>query len=189
VACSCGDVVVSDTRLLATDPVVSAPCLGNGLLLQAPRGSRSIRLDLAGQTIRGSGQGVGVRVLDGGQDGAVVVGGSGGQRGALRGFRNGVRAHGRSSLGSLTRVDADDNAREGVRLWGVETRIRDVTARGNGRTGVRVGGHSPVLERIEARDNGRDGVHVTGAEPRLGDITVTGNGKAQARLPRARVRP
>jgi hypothetical protein len=185
VACACGDVVVSDTRLQASDPVVSSPCPGNGLLVQAQSGGRSIRLDLGGLTIRGMGHGVGIRVLDGGQTGAVIVGGDHGQRGRIRGFRNGVRAYGRTSLATLTAVDVDDNAREGVRLWGSEARVADVRARGNGGTGVRVSGRSPVLEHVETRDNARDGVHVTGRSPRVTGLASSGNAREQARLPRA----
>jgi len=185
VACACGDVVVSDTRLQPSDPVVSAPCPGNGLLVQAQSGGRAIRLDLGGLTIRGMGHGVGIRVLDGGETGAVIVGGDRGQRGGVRGFRNGVRAYGRTSLDTLAGIDVDDNGREGVRLWGSNGRIADVGARGNGGTGLRVGGRSPVLDGVEAHDNGRDGVHVTGRNPRVTGIDSSGNAREEMRLPRA----
>jgi hypothetical protein len=186
VACRCGDVVVSDTRLRADDPVVTETCEGNGLLLRALPGRRSIRLDLAGLGLRGSGHGVGIRVLDGGSDGAAIVGGTGTTRSTVTGFRNGLRAYGRTSVAAIGNVDFDANGRDGIRLWGATTRLEGVGANDNGGDGVRAGGRALVLDDVDAHRNGRDGVHVTGRDPRLVDVRTAGNARTQARVPRAR---
>src|SRR5258707_695047 len=74
VPCACGDVVVSSVRLDG-DPVVSgAPCRHDGLIVRAPEElRRAIIVDLNGATLRGSGNGVGIRIVGGGPGGARVT--------------------------------------------------------------------------------------------------------------------
>ena len=98
VACSCGDTVVSDTTLRPDDPVSRVRCDHDGLVVRAPRGAASIALDLAGLSIVGSGQGSGIRIIDGGEYGALIIGGVPGRPAEIAGFRNGVRATGSRPL-------------------------------------------------------------------------------------------
>src|SRR5688572_18541302 len=80
VACACRDTVVSDTVLRPGDPVVSGRCNQGGLVLRARSLAETIRLDLAGLSIVGSGVGDGISVVEGGSDGAVLVGGTSARR-------------------------------------------------------------------------------------------------------------
>src|SRR5205814_4378675 len=73
VACACGDVIVSDVVLGAADPVTQERCAGDGLVVRAPQASKSLTVDLHGQTLRGLGHGAGLLLLDGGPGGASVV--------------------------------------------------------------------------------------------------------------------
>ena len=75
IACSCGDTIVSDTRLRADDPVVVERCRTDGLIVRAPAGALTLRLDLGGRVLTGDGLGTGIRVLSGGSRGAVIIGG------------------------------------------------------------------------------------------------------------------
>jgi len=166
VACSCSDVVVSDTRLQPGDPVVAAPCSGDGLILRAPRGTLSLRLDLGGQTLRGQGGGVGLRVI-GGESGVVIVGGGPGETAVVANFGVGLRASDPRSLREVRDIQFSGNARDGVRVRTVDGILADVRAEQNGRDGVRVGGRAPRLERVEANRNGRYGVF---AAPRAASV-------------------
>jgi hypothetical protein len=184
VPCRCGDVVVSDTRLQPSDPVVAERCPTNGLVLRARRGAETIRLDLAGLTLRGSGHGTGIRVLDGGAQGATIVGGEG-RRADVVGFGTGLRARGQRSVRELRDVSFTANARDGVTLRGADTDVVGVSAERNGRDGMRVGGRGTRLEGVDAQLNARYGLRVTSPGASVGAAVAAGNEKGQVRARRA----
>jgi len=157
VACSCGDIVVSDTTLQPDDPVSRLRCDHDGLQLRAPRGSESIQLDLAGLSIVGSGNGAGLRVLDGGETGAIIIGGEPGRPGEIAGFRNGVRATGSLPIAEIRDLTIKGSARDGLVLRGGAARLVRVTSESNGGDGLRVGGREHIFEDVEGSRNARDG--------------------------------
>ncbi|MFN2428020.1 MAG: hypothetical protein ABR587_16410 [Candidatus Binatia bacterium] len=172
VACACGDLVVSDTILQATDPVVSEPCTADGLLLAAPAGSDGITLDLAGLSIVGRGRGAGIRVARGGRLGCVVVGGGeGDERAEILAFATGIHAMGSHELRELRAIDVHDNRLDGLRIRSSGVRIVDVRADANGGNGVFVSGHGNELADVAADGNAGDGVHVRGSDSTVGAAT------------------
>jgi len=175
VACACGDVVVSNTALSATDPVVSQPCPRDGLVLLAPDGSDEIRLDLSGLTIRGKGRGVGIRVVRGGALGAVIVGGEGG-RGSIARFDTGIRGSGRSVVREVRDVNLVANHRDGLKVRSSGVRVSEVHSEGNGRDGVRVAGHGLDVTGVTAVGNGSEGLDVRGTSAYV-EATLEGNGR------------
>lgn len=98
VACRCGDTVVSSTRLQPDDPVVTNRCPHNGLQLRAAGNLDSLVLELAGLSLIGSGSGTGILILDGGKQGAVIIGGNPSEPGHVSGFRRAIHALGRTGL-------------------------------------------------------------------------------------------
>jgi hypothetical protein len=176
VACACGDVVVSDTRLRASDPVVVERCERDGLFVRASSGTRTLTLDLGGQSIRGNGSGTGIRVLSGGSEGAVITGGSEGSMGQVIGFYAGIKARGKRVLKSLSGVRVESSVRDGVVVDGVGSEIRDVYTAGNGGDGVRVGGRSSVAREVVSENNDGYGVRVRGRETYV-EAQASGNGR------------
>jgi hypothetical protein len=175
VACACGDVVVSDTALSATDPVVSRPCSRDGLVLLARDGADEIRLDLSGLTIRGQGRGVGIRVVRGGALGAVIVGGDG-ARGSIARFDTGIHGSGRSAVREVRGVNLVANRRDGLNVRSSGVRLSDVHSEGNGRDGVRVSGHGLDVTGVTAVGNGSEGLDVRGTSAYV-EATLEGNGR------------
>jgi hypothetical protein len=155
IGCECGDVVIADVRLQPGDPILRAPCVGDGLLARPPLGGGALVIDLNGQEIVGTGVGSGIRVLPGGPGGVVIVGGVGGIRGTLTGFRDGIRALADGAL----------------------SKVVDVTVRGSTGTGVRVRGERILLEGVRAEDNGRDGVRTSGRGVDLLDVEAERNAR------------
>ncbi len=198
VACSCGDVVVSDTRLDASDPVVRERCALDGLMVAPPVTADSITLDLDGLTLSGAPYGVGIRVQGGGSGGAVIRGG-GKQRdhaeivGFLTGIESrmfgsiarienvavkGARRHGLSLRGRgilLVGVTASSNGGDGVHLVGQGGRLVGVGAFGNAGNGVVLLADGPVVE-VDVENNGGHGVVVRGRGATLGEVRAVGNG-------------
>jgi hypothetical protein len=164
VACACGDVVVSDTKLLVDDPVVRNRCISDGLLVRAASDARSIRLDLSGFSIVGLGVGTGIRVLDGGSEGAVILGGPEGRAATIAGFRTGLRGHGQRSVAEVRNLVLKGNEADGMVLRGDGTRIVDVIAEANGRDGLRLGGRGPEIQNSHGVVNRRHDVRVTGGK-------------------------
>src|SRR5207247_2922268 len=88
--CSSDLTVVSDL-VLSDDPVLDAVCPADGLIVRAAGSSVGVTIDLSGKTLRGSGNGAGVWVVNGGAGGARVVGweerrvGNGGRGGVAGG--------------------------------------------------------------------------------------------------------
>src|SRR2546425_9172016 len=98
VACACGDLLVSSRTLGSADPVTSAPCTANGLIVAA---SGPITLDLGGRTIAGNGQGVGVLVVRGTLSLVGPGVSSGSRSAAARRGRRCSRAWGRAGSPSI----------------------------------------------------------------------------------------
>ncbi len=178
VACRCGDVVVSDVRLRADDPVILGACVFDGLTVRPPAGSTGLTVDLDGLTLRGSGRGTGLRVLG---SGAVVVrGGKGTVRGRIVGFGVGLKAAGTRALSSVSNLIVEDNARQGIFVRDRDSLLSGVLARRNGADGVRVSGRNARLHRVEATNNGGAGV-VTSRYGSGRGITASGNASVQVR--------
>ncbi|MBI5503621.1 MAG: hypothetical protein HY899_02390 [Deltaproteobacteria bacterium] len=198
IACACGDVVVSDTLLQPSDPVVGERCSLDGLVVAPPVVADSITLDLDGLTISGAPYGVGIRVQGGGSGGAVIRGG-GKQRdhaevvGFLTGIESrmfgsiarienltvkGARRHGLSLRGRgilLVGVTASSNGGDGVHLVGQGGRLVGVGAFGNAGNGVVLLADGPVVE-VDVENNGAHGVVVRGRGATLGEVRAVGNG-------------
>ena len=182
VPCRCGDVMVSDTRLLPGDPVVGNRCATDGLIVRAKRGAESIRLDLNGLSILGSGHGTGVRVIDGGKLGATIVGGDGAQRAEIVGFGTGFRARGQRSVRELRNVSFTANARDGAVLRGAATDVVGVQAERNGGDGLHIGGRQPKIDNVETQQNGGSGLRVTSPGAHVGTAVSAGNSGEQMRI-------
>ena len=169
VACACGDTVVTDTRLRAEDPVVRERCRLNGLRVRAGELASTITLDLAGLGIRGMMAGVGIDIVHGGDDGALVRGGDTDDRGQVTGFSIGLSM---SRAGTLRRVEnlkVVGCAREGLDINSRGTLVLGVETTHNGGHGIRVGGTGGrILDMVSTANAGHglmlvaDGVIVTG---------------------------
>src|SRR6185503_3798572 len=160
VPCACGDVVASDVAL-DTDPVLDAPCPGDGLVVRATDATQSVTVDLRGKTIRGTGHGTGLWVLAGGPGGAHVV--STGGPASIIDFRDGVVGHGANSLGLLDGVVVSQSGRDGVRVessTGYE--IRNTETQDATRDGFAVSGNGFRLSASRAVRSGRNGFWITG---------------------------
>ncbi len=160
VACRCGDTVISDTRLVVTDPVVSGRCVMDGLTVHARAQAESVTLDLAGLTMRGNGVGIGIRVTYGGADGARIIGGTKESRGLVESFGVGVIAAAYESIANISHLEARDNRHEGLRLAIAGTVLDDVAAVGNGRDGVHLRGNGGRLLGVTSNHNAGHGIHV-----------------------------
>jgi len=169
VACECGDVVVADVRLQPGDPILRAPCVGDGLLVRPSLDGSALVIDLNGQEIVGTGVGSGIRVLPGGPAGVAIVGGVGGIQGTLTGFRDGIRALAEGALSRVTDVTVRGSTGTGVRVRGESLRLEGVRVEDNGRDGVRTSGRGVELVDVEAERNARRGVahHARSGEARL----------------------
>jgi hypothetical protein len=176
VACACGDIVSSDTQLRAGDPVVSERCSTDGLFLRAPRGASSILLDLNGLSIVGRGIGSGIRVIDGGTNGATILGSSDGRRGQIVAFRNGLHALGKTDLAVMRDVDVLANASDGVVVSSSGAELSGIRAADNGRDGLRLRGHGSRYTDIEAEGNLGNGVRIGGSGAELSG-RAAGNGE------------
>jgi hypothetical protein len=180
-------VVVSDTRLQPGDPVVGNRCASDGLFVRARAGAESIRLDLGGLSLLGSGHGTGIRIIEGGKLGATIVGGDGSQRGEVVGFGTGFRARGQRSVRELRNVSFTANVRDGAVLRGASTDVVGVQAERNGGDGLHVGGREPRIDDVQTQQNGGSGLHVTSRGARVGTAASAGNSGAQMRINRQAV--
>jgi hypothetical protein len=169
VACECGDVVVADVMLRPGDPILRAPCVGDGLIVRPSLDGGALVIDLNGQEISGTGVGAGIRVLPGGSAGVAIVGGVGGVQGTLTGFRDGIRALADGALSRVTDVTVRGSTGTGVRVRGESLRLEGVRAEDNGRDGIRTSGRGVDLVDVEAERNARRGVahHARSGEARL----------------------
>ena len=151
VPCACGDVLVSSRTLGSEDPVTTTVCTGSGLLVAAPG---AVTLALGGQTITGSGQGIGVLVLRG----TLTLEGGG----QIEGFETGVMARGAHALSSVMNVRLSANRLDGLFVEGDGYSIQGSAAEGNGRDGFALGGSTYALDGNRATANGRYGFSLWG---------------------------
>lgn len=158
VACRCGDTVVSDVRLQSDDPVVGGRCPLDGLIIRASALADSVTLDLAGHAIVGSGFGAGVRVEDGGNDGATIVGGAAGERGEIVGFGTGLAAMRMGELARVERIDVKGSRHDGMFLRGAGLFVVAVGSHDNGANGIRYEGTGGRLMRVSATGNAKSGL-------------------------------
>ena len=180
IPCACGDVVVSDTRLQATDPVTTDRCSRDGLFLRARAGARSLRLDVAGLSILGTGIGSGIRVVDGGDLGALITGGDA-ARGQIAGFDTGIFAHGRDAVAEVRNLTVQGNVSDGVVIRSSGVKVTEVTAHRNGRDGLRISGHGSELSGVEATSNNNVGLRLDGSANNV-QARLSDNGKDGARI-------
>jgi hypothetical protein len=161
IACSCGDVVVSDVRLRAGDPVVSGRCPHDGLVVRAPVTTDSIDIDLAGQVLAGSGHGYGILVERGGSDGAAILSsGDSARPGEVVGFRTGIFSPLSEGVRRIENVNATANAKDGVRLNARGAILVDLKTNRNGRTGLALRGRGGRVVGLESNDNGSAGARI-----------------------------
>jgi hypothetical protein len=160
IACACGDVVVSDVRLRATDPVVSARCRHDGLIVRMPAMADSVTVDLAGQVLVGSGHGYGILVERGGSDGAAIIGGTAGRRGELLGFGTGIYSPNSKSVRRIERVTVTASAVDGIKLNTQGAVLVDVTTRRNGRTGLSMRGVGGRVVGLDSSENANAGARI-----------------------------
>ncbi len=170
VACHCGDRVVTDTRLLPGDPVVARACVGNGLLVRVGPKADGITLNLGGLTIRGSGYGVGIRVLSGGADGVVVLGGDEGQKAEIVGFGTGLQARDPMTVKRVGRIEFRGNSMLGAWLRSMDAELFDLSASHNLGGGLRLRGRNVTLTGLDSHDNGGNGLTLHGV-----NTTVSGS--------------
>ena len=160
VECSCGDVVVSDVRLRAGDPIVSGRCPHDGLIVRAPATADSIEIDLAGQVLAGSGHGYGILVERGGNDGTAILGGASGKPGAIVGFGTGIFSPLSTGVRRIENLRATGNAQDGIRLNARGAILLDVETNRNGRTGLALRGVGGRVVGLESNDNGNAGARI-----------------------------
>ena len=179
VPCGCGDTVVSDL-ILTNDPVATAVCPGDGLLVHAPDAGHGVKIDLSGHTLRGAGQGVGIWVLHGGPGGAQIVSTSG--TATIEGFRDGLIGHGNDTVVLVDGIVLRNSGRDGLRVLGEHFEIRDTETRDSGRDGFSVTGSSFRLAATRAVGSKRYGYFVMGQDGifgRFGEGNVSiGSGKS-----------
>jgi hypothetical protein len=159
VPCACGDVLVSDLTL-ADDPITRQTCAHDGLVVRADEAGASIEIDLAGRTLRGTGAGVGLRVLTGGPGGVRIV--SRGGAATLDGFDDGIAGRGPDGVALVQDVVIRGSRRDGLRLTGQHYVLRRITVDGAGRDGLALGGAGFEVTDTRALDCRRYGYFVMG---------------------------
>lgn len=181
VPCACGDRVVTDTVLWATDPVVAEPCRGDGLVIDAPTGSDGLTLNLGGQSLLGNGRGAGIRVVDGGRLGSVIVGGDEDEgRGEIARFELGIRASGSSALREVRGLDIHDNTGDGLSLKASGALVADVATSRNGGDGLVVNGHGNEVSALVSEHNKGNGLVVRGSATTVAGQSVANGGHGAA---------
>ncbi|MEO8604042.1 MAG: right-handed parallel beta-helix repeat-containing protein [bacterium] len=159
VPCACGDVLASSV-VLDGDPVTSAICQRDGLIVRAQDNRTAIRLDLHGHTLRGSGAGTGLRILDGGPGGASIVSSDG--VATLEHFDDGITARGSDGVSLIQDVRVRDSRGDGVRISGRAFVIRRVVVEEAKRDGFSFTGAGFDVSETRASDCGRFGYSVMG---------------------------
>lgn len=172
VPCSCGDTVVTNTTLISPsadpvngDPVVSTAdadfCGADGLLMAPPNTDR-MTLNLGGNAIRGSGSGVGLRIIGNGVRVSI-------RNGTLRNFETGLtNTGGVNPTGDarIREIAAIQNV-TGIDLEGNDHEVDTNQALDNTQTGIRVEGNSNKLLFNQVSRSGNNGIEVIGNQNRL----------------------
>jgi hypothetical protein len=184
--CSCGDTVVANTTLDASDPVTSAVCPCDGLVVDG------VTFDLGGHTLRGSGQCSGVTVLTSANPDppATVTNGHIVNYSIGLDVRNehhhfaslnitgndtGVEVRGGRNL--LEKSTVHGNRGVGIHLGSDSNTVRNVAITRNGEQGIVVGGRGfHLVERSTVTGNTSDGIDVFGDSSRIRDNVVRDNG-------------
>jgi len=161
VPCHCGNVVTTNTRLNASDPVIRETCPADGLSVTG-----GVTLDLHGATIRGAGAGTGLRIADG----ASL------ERGTVIGFAIGIASDG-STVGTLiSQVSVLHSVLDGIRLKGDGNTVEKAVVQASGDDGISVRGDGNELVRNRCSRNGRTGLVVQGRENLLDHNSCELNG-------------
>lgn len=192
VPCACGDRVVANTTLTASDPVTGVQCTGRGLSVAS-----GVTLNLGGFTLNGSGVESGIEAL-----GDAMV-----ANGQVNGFGTGIhvatgvvqltniKATGALGAGlvagaaggatapvvSLSGADASvsDSGGTGIHVHpGAQLALDGVSVMGNAGVGIEVHGQL-MATNVEVGSSGGHGVLVETAEPvRLESSSIHDNGEA-----------
>jgi parallel beta helix pectate lyase-like protein len=171
VPCACGDVVASDVVLGPSDPVTQAACPDDGLTVRAPQATTGVTVDLHGETLRGSGHGAGLLLLDG-QARVVSTAGPA----TVTGFQDGIFAHGDTAVALIADVVVSGSRRDGVRLESPGFEVRDTTVRDAGRDGFGLAGKGYRVTRTRAEGSRRHGYAVWGNDGIVTDALAVGSG-------------
>ena len=156
VKCSCGDTLLDD-RTLTDDPILTAVCPGDGLII----GASGVTLDLKTKILNGSGNGAGVLVLAGVDD--VTITGQAHNIGRIQGFGTGIRIAAGASHVTVTGVQAYYNTGDGILVEGDHNTIISSPGRHNGNHGHAViNGHHNVIAGANNEYNGDNGFFVRG---------------------------
>ena len=175
VPCACGDIVVSSYTLAPDDPLVQAPCPGDGLLIDMREPATAPALRLSGQRVRGTGRGIGIHLVRGGDTGLFLEG-----PGSVEGFRTGISAAA-GALARAAQVVADGNLGDGFVAAGRGFTVESCEASHNGRHGFVLRGSSLVLRGNRAVENGANGFEIAARDSTLGAAEgndARANGKA-----------
>jgi hypothetical protein len=161
----CGSVVTASTTLTAD----LQACPADGLVVVAD----GVTIDLAGHTIAGTAQGVGIRILSS----AVVV-----RDGSVEGFGTGVQTNDfpRSTGTMILRVKVSRDAGSGVVFYGFGETLAQSQVMFNGFDGVLLAGSDQTTidgnKVFRNAVNGIDGrPHADGAAYVNNDVTQNGN--------------
>ena len=166
VPCACGDVVVSSV-VLGPDPVVQGPpCPHDGLIVRAPEARRGLVVDLRGATLRGRGDGVGLRIVAGGRGGAHVISSAG--TATIADFTDGIVARGPDTVALIEDLVISNSQRDGLRVSGSDFEIRRVEVHSARRDGFALGGSDFRIAETRAGDCGRFGYSVMGKGGQIG---------------------
>jgi hypothetical protein len=165
IPCACGDTVVSNLVLI-DDPVTTARCVHNGLIIAAGHTAARVEIDLNGRQLRGSGKGSGLWVTSGGSAGARIVSHSG--PAVIEGFRDGIIGRTRGTVALIDNVILSANARDGIQVFSDDVQIRGCEARASGRDGISVRGKGWLLKDVRAVDSRRFGINANGIAGSVG---------------------
>jgi len=175
IPCACGDILASSV-VLGDDPVTTEVCPRDGLLVRAQDERSAIRLDLHGHTLRGSGNGTGLRILNGGPGGLRIV--SSGGTATLQGFGDGITSRGGENLALIEDVVVHGGKGDGIRVSGRSFIIRRVVVEQVARDGFSLNGAGFEITDTRASDSGRYGYSVMGQS---GSIGTAGHGNVAER--------
>jgi hypothetical protein len=173
VACACGDNLVASRILLSgADPIVASTCPANGLTI----GTAGVVLDLNGNKLRGSGNGVGVLITadnvaieDGRVDKFATGIGTGTEPGTA-GHTHGSRIEG---------IRPNENTGHGILLKGDENQLIGILAKRSGVNGVTVIGNNNLFEGHNDEYNGFHGLFVQGHFNEIINNRVSENAKSR----------